>query len=65
MTFGQDVLIKRIDGTTTTIYAIDSTILQLMSAAKVTGLEIAVINNYKIVYEKAFGYSNFFKTKKY
>ncbi len=29
-----------------------------MSAAKVTGLEIAVINNYKIVYEKAFGYGN-------
>jgi CubicO group peptidase (beta-lactamase class C family) len=58
VTFGQDGLIKRIDGSTTTDHTIDSTILQLMSAAKVTGLEIAVINNYKIVYKKAFGYSN-------
>src|ERR1700730_1258077 len=58
VTFGQDGRIKRIDGTTTTIRAIDSTILQLMSAAKVTGLGIAIINDFKIVYEKAFGYEN-------
>jgi CubicO group peptidase (beta-lactamase class C family) len=58
VTFGQDGRIKRIDGTKTTIRAIDSTILQLMSAAKVTGLEIAIINDYQIVYEKAFGYKN-------
>lgn len=58
VTFGQDVLINRIDGTTTTVHAIDSTIVQLMSAAKVTGLEIAIINNYKIVYENAFGFKN-------
>jgi CubicO group peptidase (beta-lactamase class C family) len=58
LAFAQKGIIKKIDGTTTTIDAIDSTILQLMSAAKVTGLEIAIINDYQIVYEKAFGYSN-------
>src|SRR5665213_747521 len=58
VTLAQQGVIKRIDGTTTTTHALDSTILQLMSAAKVTGLEIAIINDYKIVYEKAFGYGN-------
>jgi hypothetical protein len=48
VSFGQDVLIQRIDGSTTTSHAIDSTIIQLMNAAKVTGLEIAIINNHKI-----------------
>jgi CubicO group peptidase (beta-lactamase class C family) len=61
--FAQHGLIKRIDGTTTTTQAIDSTIGQLMSAAKVTGLAIAIINNDKIVYENAYGYSNIQKNE--
>lgn len=58
LTFAQQGLIKRIDGTTTTIQDIDSTILHLMSAAKVTGLGLSIINDNRIVYEKAYGYKN-------
>jgi CubicO group peptidase (beta-lactamase class C family) len=50
--------IAKIDGGTISIHAIDSTILHLMSAAKVTGLELAILNDNRIVYEKAFGYKN-------
>jgi CubicO group peptidase (beta-lactamase class C family) len=56
--FGQQTLIKKIDGNTISTSAIDSTILHLMRVAKVTGLEIAIINENKIVYEKAYGFGN-------
>jgi CubicO group peptidase (beta-lactamase class C family) len=58
LTFAQQGPIKRIDGSMTTFHAIDSTILQLMNAAKVTGLGLAIINGNRIVYEKAYGYKN-------
>jgi CubicO group peptidase (beta-lactamase class C family) len=58
LVFAQQGPIQRIDGSTTTIQAIDSTILRLMSAAKVTGVGLAIINDNRIVYEKAYGYKN-------
>ncbi len=58
LTFAQQGQIAKIDGGTISIHAIDSTILHLMSAAKVTGLELAIINANRIVYEKAYGYKN-------
>jgi CubicO group peptidase (beta-lactamase class C family) len=57
-TFGQQLQITKIDGRTISISAIDSTILRLMNAAKVTGLGLAIINNDSIVYEKTYGYKN-------
>ncbi len=57
-TFGQHQQIKKIDGGTITIPAIDSTILHLMSNANVTGLGLAIINDDTIVYEKMYGYKN-------
>lgn len=58
LNFAQQGPIKRIDGSTTTIQAVDSNILHLMSAAKVTGLGLAIINDNQIVYEKTYGYKN-------
>jgi CubicO group peptidase (beta-lactamase class C family) len=58
LTFGQHPKITKIDGGMISIHAIDSTILHLMSAAKVTGLGLAIINGNRIVYEKAYGYKN-------
>jgi CubicO group peptidase (beta-lactamase class C family) len=58
LSFGQHVQIKKIDGSTITIPGIDSTILHLMSIAKVTGLGLAIINEDTIVYEKMYGYKN-------
>ncbi|HEV3224347.1 MAG TPA: serine hydrolase domain-containing protein [Puia sp.] len=57
-TFGQQLQITKIDGRAISISAIDSTILRLMNAAKVTGLGLAIINNDSIVYEKTYGYKN-------
>lgn len=56
--FGQNLQITKIDGTTISISSIDSTILHLMGAAKVTGLGLAIINDDRIVYEKTYGYKN-------
>jgi CubicO group peptidase (beta-lactamase class C family) len=58
LSFAQQGLIKRIDGSEITTQAIDSTILRLMRAAKVAGLGLAIINDNRIVYEKTYGYKN-------
>ncbi|HLY69773.1 MAG TPA: serine hydrolase domain-containing protein [Puia sp.] len=58
LSFGQQPHIKRIDGTTISTSAIDSMTLHLMSAARVSGLGLAIINDNKIVYEKMYGYKN-------
>ncbi len=58
LVFAQQGLVKRIDGSTITIQTIDSTVLRLMDAAKVTGLGLAIINDNRIVYEKTYGYKN-------
>jgi CubicO group peptidase (beta-lactamase class C family) len=50
--------IKRLDGSTISTAEIESRVAKLMSAARVTGLGIAVINDSKIVYVKSFGFRN-------
>ncbi len=51
--------IKRIDGSNVSFSALDQKINFLMKAANVHGLAIAVFNNNKPVYKKAFGYKRF------
>jgi CubicO group peptidase (beta-lactamase class C family) len=50
--------ITRLDGSRISFTDIDKTIKQLMEAGKVTGLELAIINNNKIAYLKTYGYKN-------
>jgi CubicO group peptidase (beta-lactamase class C family) len=50
--------IKRLDGSTISSAEIESRVIKLMSAARVTGLSIAVINDATIVYVKSFGFRN-------
>ena len=50
--------IKRLDGSTISTADIESRVAKLMSAARVTGLNIAVINDSKIAYVKSFGFRN-------
>jgi CubicO group peptidase (beta-lactamase class C family) len=45
----------RLDGSTITASQIDATVTRLMSAADVTGVGIAIFNDGKIVYLKAYG----------
>ena len=52
---GQATLIKRLDGSTITPAEIDATVTRLMRAAEVPGVGIAIFNNNKIVYLKAYG----------
>jgi CubicO group peptidase (beta-lactamase class C family) len=47
--------IKRLDGSVFTASEIDETVSRLMHAAKVTGAGIAIFNDGKIVYLKAYG----------
>jgi CubicO group peptidase (beta-lactamase class C family) len=47
--------ITRLDGTTITTGEIDATVVRLMRAAEVPGLGIAVLNDGKIAYLKAYG----------
>jgi len=47
--------IQRLDGSTITPAEIDSTVTRLMSAAEVPGVGIAMFNNRKIAYLKAYG----------
>lgn len=50
--------ITRLDGTTITADSLDKKILFLLEQAKVKGLELAVFNQNKVVYKKAFGIGN-------
>jgi len=52
---GKQARVKRLDGTTITPVEIDATIARLMKAAEVPGIGIAVLNDGKIVYLKAYG----------
>jgi CubicO group peptidase (beta-lactamase class C family) len=47
--------IKRLDGSTITAGEIDATLTRLMQAGKVTGVGIALLNDRKIAYLKAYG----------
>jgi len=47
--------IKRLDGSTITPAEIDATVTRLMRAARVTGIGIAILNDGKVAYLKAYG----------
>lgn len=48
--------IRRLDGSTITSQEIDATVTRLMHDAKVTGLGLALLNDQKVVYLKAYGF---------
>jgi len=50
--------IKRLDGSSISTGEIESNVVRLMSAARVTGLAVAILNDSKIAYVKAFGFRN-------
>jgi CubicO group peptidase (beta-lactamase class C family) len=54
-TAGQSSSVKRLDGSTITPAEIDATVTRVMRAAEVTGVGIAIFNNNRIVYLKAYG----------
>lgn len=56
--FSNAVGVKRLDGSTTAAAEIDSTVTRLMSAAKVPGLGLAILNDGKLVYLKTYGFRN-------
>jgi CubicO group peptidase (beta-lactamase class C family) len=47
--------VVRLDGSAITAAEIDSKVTRLMNAAEVTGVQIAILNQGKIVYSKAYG----------
>ena len=49
---------QKADGKKTETIAAENLVKQLMENAEVTGLSIAIINDNKPVYVKAFGYKN-------
>jgi CubicO group peptidase (beta-lactamase class C family) len=50
-----DASVKRLDGTKITAGEIDATVGRLMNAAQVTGLGLAILNDRRPVYVKAYG----------
>jgi CubicO group peptidase (beta-lactamase class C family) len=50
--------IHRLDGSTLSSEEIDATVERLVHAAKVTGIGVAILNDRKIVYLKAYGLRN-------
>ncbi|MEY8760560.1 serine hydrolase domain-containing protein [Chryseobacterium tongliaoense] len=55
---GQTSTIKRLDGSTLSASQIDGTVTRLMSAAKVEGLQLAVLNNNQVSYRKSYGFKD-------
>jgi CubicO group peptidase (beta-lactamase class C family) len=53
---GQPSVVTRLDGSTISAEEIDRTVTRLMNAAEVTGTGIAILNQGKIVYLKAYGF---------
>jgi CubicO group peptidase (beta-lactamase class C family) len=53
--FPNAAAVKRLDGSTITADQIDATVKQVMQAAKVTGVGIAILNDGKIIYLKTYG----------
>ena len=58
LTFGQNQLIKRLDGSKISASEIDKTVKRLMDTANVQGLDLAILNNKKTVFIKSYGYRN-------
>jgi CubicO group peptidase (beta-lactamase class C family) len=52
---GAEATIRRLDGSTITAAEIDRTVQRLMQAARVPGLGLAILNNQKVIYLKAYG----------
>ncbi|HTZ96810.1 MAG TPA: serine hydrolase [Terriglobales bacterium] len=52
----QPAAIKRLDGSTITPAGIDATVTRLMTAAEVTGIDIAILNDGKVAYMKSYGF---------
>jgi CubicO group peptidase (beta-lactamase class C family) len=50
--------LTRLDGTKISTQEVEQTVKHLMAEAKVTGLNLAVLNNNKITYIKSFGFRN-------
>ena len=48
--------IKRLDGSTITSAEVDETVSRLMKAAEVTGVGIAIFNDGKVAFSKAYGF---------
>ena len=55
-TYGQNI--TRLDGSSISTAEIDSTVQRLMDAAKVQGLNLAILNNRVVAYVKSYGYKN-------
>jgi CubicO group peptidase (beta-lactamase class C family) len=53
---GEQPPIHRLDGSTIAPAEVDGTVTRLMHAAEVTGVAIAIFNDGKIAYEKAYGF---------
>lgn len=53
---GKQSAIHRLDGSTITPAEVDTTVTRLMKAAEVTGAGIAIFNDGKIAYERAYGF---------
>jgi len=53
--FAQPAIIKRLDGSSISSQTIEEKISHMMAASCVTGLNIAILNDNKIVYTKSFG----------
>jgi CubicO group peptidase (beta-lactamase class C family) len=49
---------QRADGKKLSALSADTIVARLMKAAEVTGLELAIVNNNKLVYAKSYGYRN-------
>jgi len=60
--FANTASVKRLDGSTISATEIDATVTRLMRAAKVSGAGIALFNDRKVVYLKAYGYRDKEKT---
>jgi CubicO group peptidase (beta-lactamase class C family) len=52
---GEQPGIKRLDGSTITSAEVDETVSRLMKAAEVTGVGVAIFNDGKVTYSKAYG----------
>jgi CubicO group peptidase (beta-lactamase class C family) len=52
----QSVTVKRLDGSTISSAEVDATVTRLMKAAEVTGAGIAIFNEGKVAYLKAYGF---------
>ena len=58
LSFGQVHIVKKIDSEVISTSEIDSIILKLMDTAKVTGLNLAILNDNIVAYIKSYGYKN-------